>query len=276
MMPITNNHTNAKETALSMLIRQSGLSFLVYESSTGEVKELKHFTFENEVSTEKLHEAVKAKLSESGILDRSFFKVSVCVSNSLSAFVPRPLFDDTKMDSYLKHHVDLRPTDFITYDNIEAIDAVNVYVPFVNVNNMLLDAFGRFSYFHASSVLAHSVLSNPVKNHKMIWSLHIEAGIAYCLVFKNERLEFYNAFSWKNETDLLYYTLAVRKSHKLSKSTLWLSGRTSENDAFQKLISEYHEYFDVLATNSDLSHKNLSLLHPHQHLLLFQTPACVS
>jgi hypothetical protein len=25
-----------------------------------------------------------------------------------------------------------------------------------------------------------------------------------------------------------------------------------------------------------LSHKNLSLLHPHQHLLLFQTPACVS
>jgi len=74
----------------------------------------------------------------------------------------------------------------------------------------------------------------------------------------------------------LYYTLAVRKSHKLSKSTLWLSGRTSENDSFQKLISEYHEYFDVPVTNPNLNYKNLALLHPHQHLLLFQTPACVS
>lgn len=259
-----------------MLIRQGGLSFLVYEITTGEAKELKHFEFENEVSVDKLHEAIKSKLSESGILDRSFFKVSVCISNSLSAFVPKPLFDDTKMENYLNHHIDLRPTDFITYDNVDAIDAVNVYVPFVNVNNMLLDAFGRFSYFHASSVLAHSIVSNSIKSQKMTWSLHIEAGIAYCMVFKKMRLEFYNAFSWTNETDLLYYTLAVRKSNKLSKSTLWLSGKTSENDSFQKLIYDYHENFDVLVMNPDVNYKNLSLLHPHQHLLLFQTPACES
>ena len=99
----------------------------------------------------------------------------------LLAFVPSPMFDGTQMDSFLKHHVDLRPSDFITHDKLDFLETVNVYVPFVNVNNMLLDAFGQFSYFHASSVLANAVAK---KTEKLTWALHIETGLAYSMVYK--------------------------------------------------------------------------------------------
>lgn len=256
-----------------MLIHQHGLSFLVYHPTDSVVSELKHRAFQNELPTEQLHEEIKSILMEEGVLDRSFSKVSVCVSNPLSAFVPESMFDGNQMDSFLKHHVDLRPTDFITHDRLDALDTVNVYVPFVNVNNMLLDAFGRFSYFHASSVLANAI-SN--KTTKPTWILHIETGLAYSMVLKKNRLVFYNAFSWANEQDLLYYTLAVRKSYKLSKSTLWISGKTSNNDAFQKLLYDYHEKTEIMHPNPHLNYKNLNLLHPHHHLLLLETPACAS
>ena len=256
-----------------MLINQHGLSFLVYNPSDGVVSALKHHVFENEIAADQLHEEVKNTLKEADILDKSFSKVSVCVSNALSAFVPSSMFDGTQMESFLKHHVDLRPSDFITHDRLDFLDTVNVYVPFVNVNNMLLDAFGRFSYFHASSVLANAVAK---KTEKLTWALHIETGLAYSMVYKKNQLVFYNAFSWDNEQDLLYYTLAVRKSHKLSKSTLWISGKTSYNDAFQKLLYDYHENTEIMRPNPHLNYNNLNLLHPQHHLLLLETPACAS
>lgn len=275
-MPKTNNHTNAKAPALSILIHQCGLSFLIYDPNSSEVNELKHHAFPNELPVDQLHEEVKAKLTEGGVLDRSFSKVSVCVSNPLSAFVPDTIFDGTQMDTYLQHHVDLRPSDFITHDRLDNLNTINVYVPFVNVNNMLLDAFGRFSYFHASSVLLSAMTTKHKKTEKHSWVLHIETGLAYCMVYKKGNLIFYNAFSWTNEEDLLYYTLAVRKSHKLTKTTLWLSGKTSKDDPFQKLLSDYHESIEIMLPNHHLDYKKIKLLHPQQHLLLLETPACAS
>jgi len=259
-----------------MLIHQHGLSFLIYDPAKKEANELKHHNFENELPTDQLHEAIKNKLLEAGVLDQHFSKVSVCVSNSLSAFVPDTMFDGTQIESYLKHHVDLRPTDFITHDRLDTLNKINVYVPFVNVNNMLLDAFGRFSYFHASSVLLSAMATKHKKTEKHSWVLHIETGLGYCMVYKKGNLIFYNAFSWTNEEDLLYYTLALRKSHKLSKSTLWVSGKTSPDDAFQKLLYNYHGNTEIMQPNTNLNYKNLNLLHPQHHFLLLETPACAS
>ena len=275
-MPKTNSHINANAAVLSMLILQDGLSFLVYEPTDKQVTKLKHFTFEKGLPTDQLHESIKSRLSETGILDLSFSSVFVCVSNSLSAFVPNAHFDNSQMERYLKHHVDVHPTDFITHDQLENLEVTNVYVPFVNVNNMLLDAFGRFSYFHASSVLAKTYVQKIKDSNKRLWGLHIESGIAYSMVFKNGKLIFYNTFSWINEEDLLYYTLAVRKNHKLSKSVLWLSGKTSKDDSFQKLLYDYHQETEVVLPSDHVNHKNLNLLHPHHHLLLLETSSCAS
>ena len=46
---------------------------------------------------------------------------------------------------YLKYDVKLLKNDVASYDNIEEIEAVNVYLPFINVNNYLIDIGGEIA-----------------------------------------------------------------------------------------------------------------------------------
>ena len=77
--------------------------------------------------------------------------------------VPKSLFEEAALHEYVQKDIDVKPNDFITYDVEPSTDWICVYAPFVNVNNMLLDAFGSFSYYHAVSVWL-SALSRHTPN----------------------------------------------------------------------------------------------------------------
>ena len=42
---------------------------------------------------------------------------------------------------YLKYSIKVLENDFVTFDELNNCDIVNVYIPFVNINNFLIDQF---------------------------------------------------------------------------------------------------------------------------------------
>ena len=271
-----NNIDSEAKHALSILINRNGLSFLISDTNRKDVVALKSHDFADHPPEEELHHFIYKYLTEQEVIGQSFSDVRVCVVNNLSSFVPLPLFDKNKKASYLESHADVRKQDYVSYDALPSAQIANVYIPYVNVNNMLLESFGAFSYVHCSSLLLEVLCKQDIDNNEPYWFVHIQYDLAYFFVMVKGKLHFYNAFQWKNEKDLLYYTMAVAKNNaiELEKATLWLSGRVKPGDEIHQLLSNYVYKTSFFTPTKDLNFSKSKPLHPHIHTLLLELPIC--
>ena len=271
-----NNIDSNIKHALSILISRSGFSFLIYDSDSREVVSLKSYDFADQSVEEELHHFVYKYLNDQGVIGQSFSDVRVCVINKLSSFVPLPLFDKNRKASYLESHTEVRKQDYISFDSLSFSQIVNVYIPYVNVNNMLLESFGKFSYIHCSSLLLEVLSKQDFYKNEPYWFVHVQYDLAYFFIIKNGKLLFYNAFQWKNEKDLLYYTMAIAKNNaiEIEKATLWISGRVKPDDEAHQLLSNYVYKTSFYTPSKDLYFLKSKPLNPHIHTLLLELPTC--
>ena len=276
MIQQRNNIDSEAKHSLSVLINRSGLSFLIYDTNHKNVITLKSHDFVDCSAEDELHHFVYKYLNEQEIIGQSFADVRVCVINNLSTFVPQPLFDKNKKASYLESHADIRIRDYVSFDILKSAQIANVYIPYVNVNNMLLESFGKFSYVHCSSLLLEILSKKNNDKNEPFWFVHVQYDLAYFYLMKKGKLHFYNSFRWKNEKDLLYYTIAVAKNNnlELEKATLWLSGRIKQGDETHQLLSNYVYKTSFFIPSRVLNFSSSKPLHPHIHTLLLELPAC--
>ena len=271
-----NNINSDTNHALSILISRSGLSFLISDTNRKDVFSLKSHDFVDHSSEEELHHFIYKYLTEQEVIGQSFSDVRVCVVNNLSSFVPLPLFDKNKKESYLEGHADVRKQDYISFDSLPSAQVANVYIPYVNVNNMMLESFGKFSYVHCSSLLIEVLSKQDVDKNEPYWFVHVEYDLAYFFLMKKGKLHFYNAFRWKNEKDLLYYTMVMAKNNaiELEKAILWISGRVRSGDEIHQLLSNYVYKISFFNPSKDLNFSSSKPLHRHIHTLLLELPTC--
>ena len=271
-----NNIDSNTNLALSILINRNGLSFLIYDTNHKDIVFLKSHDFVDYSPEEELHHFIYKYLTEQEVIRQSFSDVRVCVVNNLSSFVPLPLFDKNKKASYLESHADVRKQDYISFDSLPSAQVANVYIPYVNVNNMLLESFGKFSYVHCSSLLLEVLSKRDVDRNEPYWFVHVQYDLAYFFLMKKGKLHFYNAFQWKNEKDLLYYAMAIAKNNaiELEKAILWISGRVRPGDEIHQLLSNYVYKTSFFTPSKDLHFSSSKPLHPHIHTLLLELPTC--
>ena len=271
-----NNIDSNTNRALSILINRNGLSFLIYDTNHKDIVSLKSHDFVDYSPEEELHHIIYKYLTEQEVIGQSFSDVRVCVVNNLSSFVPLPLFDKNKKASYLESHADVRKQDYISFDSLPSAQVANVYIPYVNVNNMLLESFGKFSYVHCSSLLLEVLSKQDVDKNESYWFVHVHYDLAYFFLMKKGKLHFYNAFQWKNEKDLLYYAMAIAKNNaiELEKAILWISGRVRPGDEIHQLLSNYVYKTSFFTPSKDLHFSSSKPLHPHIHTLLLELPTC--
>ena len=271
-----NNIDSDTNHALSILINRSGLSFLISDTNRKDVVSLKSHDFVDHSPEEELHHFICKYLTEQEVIGQSFSDVRVCVANNLSSFVPLQLFDKNKKASYLESHADVRKQDYISFDSLPSAQIANVYIPYVNVNNMLLESFGKFSYVHCSSLLLEVLHKQDIDKNEPYWFVHVQYDLAYFFLMKKGKLHFYNAFRWKNEKDLLYYTMVMAKNNsiELEKAILWISGRVRPGDEIHQLLSNYVYKTSFFNPSKNLNFSSSKPLHRHIHTLLLELPTC--
>jgi len=158
-MAITNK-TNNKLTNidLSIQISLSGLSFCTLQRDDNIISNLKHIDFNKNLNPLEVLDKLKHTFNTEKDLQGDFNTVRIIHDNELSTLVPKPLFNEDCLADYLKFNSKIIKSDFITFDNILINDSVNVYVPYININNFIYDRFGGFTYKHASTVLIEHIL----------------------------------------------------------------------------------------------------------------------
>ncbi|MFB9056004.1 DUF3822 family protein [Mariniflexile ostreae] len=241
-MAQTNNISeisNHKE--LSIQISLSGLSFCILQKSNHTISFLKHVDFKKKQNPFDVLDRLKLTFETEVSLQDTFSNISVIHVNELSAFVPQALFKKECLADYLMFNSKLLKTDFITYDTISNNESVNVYVPYVNINNYIYEKFGTFTFKHFSTVLIEQLLLIEEKSEDQKVYAHMDSGHFEIVVINKGALQFYNTFEYTTSEDFIYYLLFTTEQLNLDPESLQLVflGNVTKNDPVHSIAYNY-------------------------------------
>lgn len=269
-------HPNITEKNYRKLVLQvslSGFSFCVVDVLHNEVLSFKDVPFSIFQRNDSVEDLYARAFAEHQALTDKYDEVVVIHDNNLSTFVPHAFFDEEFLASYLQYNTKVFETDFYTFDHIENQEINNVYVPYVNINNYLLDQFESFDYKHFSSVLLERLLIyTKNKDEKQVF-VHFSAEKFEIVVLNNRQLLLYNSFDYTTKEDFIYYLLFTAEQLQLNPEhfQLHLLGAISEDDEMFAIAYKYVRHVQLLDV-SELQKRNLfTKLDNLKHFILFQS-----
>lgn len=237
---------------LSIQVNLNGLSFCILNRSTNTIEYLNRLHFTSKLSAFDVLNRLKAELSSNKIFTDDFDDVLIIHQNELATMVPSELYNSTFKADYLKFNAKILRTDHIAEDEITVNKSINVYVPYVNVNNYIFETFGEFVFKHASSILVDSILQRHIKENGPCVYLNVNFNSLEYVVVNNKQLQLYNYFEFQTKEDLIYYILFVFEQLSLDTETtpVFLSGQINENDEYYNVIYKYVRHVSFM----DFSH----------------------
>lgn len=211
---ITNN------IELSIQISLSGFSFCILQRDTNTIETLKYYNFDKVLNPFEVLNRLKHLFNSEGCLQQNFSKVHIIHDNDLSTLVPKPIFKEDSLADYLKFNSKILRSDFIAHETINLNESVNVYVPYVNINNFIYDKFGSFTFKHVSTILIeHTLLIERHSKTEKVY-VNISKNHFEIIIINKGRLILYNAFKYKTKEDFIYYLLFTIEQLKLNPETL--------------------------------------------------------
>jgi hypothetical protein len=151
------------------------------------------------------------------------------------------LFNEEFLADYLKFNSKILSNDFITHDNLAHGDIVNVYVPYVNINNFIYENYGVFEYNHYSTILLNSIFALHKNKAEKVMYINVTKNHFEIIVIKGNKLILYNTFEYKTKEDFVYYILFTAEQLKLNpeKFPLVLIGAISKENDLYKIAYTY-------------------------------------
>ena len=239
---------------LSIHISLNGLSFCIIDLISNEIDFLRTYSLSKNSTPKKLLKTLKKGFKENGELRNSFSSVKIIHYNNLSTVVPEPLFDKKNALSYLKFNSKILQNDYVAYDRIFNNECVNVFIPYVNINNYIFKMFDSFVYNHYSSIILEKVKLNEKNTTTPSLYLNININHMEITYFVKNKLVFYNRFDFNTKEDVMYYLLFTIDQLKLNPEEIpvVITGNISEDDDNYKIIYKYVRNVSIF--NSEINH----------------------
>lgn len=261
---------NLEDNYLSIQLSLDGFSFCVYNKVQDKIGVFGVYEFENSTGSPfKQLECVKELFSQEELLQRNYKTVFVSHFNNLVTQVPQPLFNKNSLSYYLQYTIKVLENDFIAYDELSNSEIINVYIPFVNVNNFLLDTYETFVYKHSSTVLIENLLNQYKNLEGSFCFVNVTGKYFEIVVIKNKKLELFNFFSFNTKEDFIYYILFTAEQLNLNPEEfeLILMGDIEKESELYAIVYQYIRNIKFYAPNNAAFQLNEIPSHSHFTLL---------
>lgn len=269
-------HPNITEKNYRKLVLQvslNGLSFCVVDVLHNEVLSFTEVPFTIFQRNDRVEDLYARAFAEHKALTDAYDEVVVIHDNNLSTFVPHAFFDEEYLASYLQYNTKVFETDFYTFDQIENQEINNVYVPYVNLNNYLLDQFESFEYRHLSSVLLERLQRYSKNKFEKQVFVHFSAEKFEIVVLNNCQLVLYNSFDYTTKEDFIYYLLFTAEQLQLNPEEfqLHLLGAIAEDSELFAIAYKYVRNVQLLDVSELQSRNSFTKFDNLKHFILFQS-----
>lgn len=261
--------TNKKK--LSIQVSLNGLSFCITSIEKATIESYNEVSFAFLESSKSLEANLKDYFASHPNLNQKFEKIVVLHYNKMSALVPNELFDEDFIGSYLQYHTKVYESDYFANDSIKELNAQCVYVPYIHLNNFLIEQFGDFEYQHSHTILIEKILELHNKNTSKLY-VHFNENQADMIIMKQGQLMLVNSFEINSPTDLLYYILFVMEQNLLMPDfhEVILLGSFIEQDINYQLLTGYIQNLSFLSVDFMATQNFFSASVNRKHFILFQ------
>jgi hypothetical protein len=273
LMALTNNNSNKlTKQELSIQISLSGLSFCTLQRDTNTISSIKDIRFDRKLNPIEVLDHLKHLFNAETDLQNEFSKITIIHENELSTLVPKPLFNEDYLADYLKFNTKILKSDFIAFDDILLNDSVNVYVPYININNFIYDKFGAFTYKHTSTILIESLLFIEKNNNTTNVYVNISKNHFEIVAIDKAKLLLYNTFEYNTKEDFIYYLLFTTEQLKLNPETFHLIfiGDVNKEDALYNIAYTYIRNVSFGNTNETFNYQEQPKTN-HAHFTLIKS-----
>ncbi len=229
-------------TKLSIQVSLNGLSFCILDITANTVIQSENVVFAKQLTPYAILKQLKQLFQEHKIDQGQFSEVVSVHRNNLFGFVPETFFNVDELANYVKFNTKILANDHIAYDEINPFGLVNVYVPFVNINNYIYGLFGAFTFKHHGTVMVESLLNNHTRlSNEPICHVYVFERQMDVTIIANNKLLLYNNFSFVTKEDFLYYLLFTLEQLQLDAASIAvkLFGDIEEDDDIYELCYHY-------------------------------------
>jgi len=238
---------NNNQTNLTLSVGLNSISLSVYDLPSGKLIKFDKVAFSNPLSIEGTLDELKDLLNKNDLDFKKIENIKLFQQNNLSVLVPSELYSEKQKRTYLKYNTQIRNNDFIAVDNLNNLKIKNIYIPYININNYLVDLFKNIEYFHYDSELLNKLYE--IRRNEEFF-VHVDNRQIKIVVFKNDTLNFFNSYEIDNSTDIIYYILLVLKEKKLNIDKTEINYITDyEYDDLSKISDNFFGNHKVLNRN---------------------------
>ena len=204
---------NNNQTNLTLSVGLNSISLSVFDLASGELIKFGKSNFNNPLSIDNLLNVLKDILNKNELDFKKFENIKLLQQNNLSVLVPGELYSEKQKRTYLKYNTQIRNDDFIAVDNLNNLKIKNIYIPYININNYLVDLFKNIEYFHYDTELLNKLYE--IRRNEEFF-VHVDNRQIKIIVFEKDKLIFFNSYEIDNSSDIIYYVLLVLKEKKLN------------------------------------------------------------
>ncbi|SHJ12470.1 DUF3822 family protein [Pseudozobellia thermophila] len=235
------DHSEDNFKKLSIQVGLNGLSFCAFDSESNSVLKSERLSFEKTLTPYEVLKHLKQLFQKNDLADERFAEVVVVHRNALFGLVPKSLFSTEELANYLKFNAKILANDHLAYDEFESHDIVNVYVPFVNINNYIYELFGEFTFKHNGTVMVESLLNGYTQAKQAVCFVYVQERQMDLTIIDQKKLLLFNSYLYNTKEDFLYYLLFALEQLKLDSETvpLKLFGAVDEGDEIYDICYRY-------------------------------------
>jgi hypothetical protein len=222
---------------MSLLISPDELSYCLLDTLRNKMVMIRSFGADDKpFNAGNISELIR----KDDFLTKQFRKVNCAIPGLKYTLVPSPLYDPGKKVQYFTFNHNLPDDSLVLTNKIADPDAYLVF----SVPKPFLDAVTSFYPFaqvfhHIKLLLDHASTFRKYVNGNYI-SLHVERDYFNLSVFRENKLEFCNSFTYRNISDIMYFVLNTYKKLSIrNDDTIWFSGMTERYGDLSSSMTQY-------------------------------------
>ena len=265
----TTTISNKQDIKLSIQFSLDGFCFCITNTQSNTILHFFEYLFTETLQTpENLLVKVEEIFKKDPHLQNDFSNITVIHQNNLFALVPTSYFTKNNLADYLNFNIKTLATDFITFDEINTINAKNIYIPYVNINNYLFQNFGEFEYKHHITELVKKLIEATDHNEKTMF-VNVCKTTFDIVILQNKNLLLANSFSFSSKDDFVYYILFVAEQLELKTEEfeLYFMGQINTTSEIYKTAFEYIRNIYFLESKNTIF-KDLNIAKHSNYILL--------
>lgn len=262
-----------KYKKLAIQVTLDGFSYCIFDTLNHRIDFVNSINFADYPKSNKVEEHFWKAFLDHRELTRMYDEVVVVHQNSWNSFVPQALFDADFLGNYLQFNTKVFETDFFMFDLISNYEMNNVYVPFADINNYLLDQFDHFDYKHSASILVEKLLDFSKNIDEKLVFVHFEAQKFQIIVVQNQKLLLFNSFDFQTKEDFIYYLLFTAEQLNLNPENFKLQflGAIDAESPFFEIAYKYVRNVAMFDVSEFAKNNDFSIAENLKYFILFQS-----